>query len=193
VPWWKTWRRVKSFSVLCCGGVLGGGGRMGDSAALVMARNDSSREAVTRDAELQRSRRRMVVHGLNGVIDGTLCWMLETNDGQPSAARSHLRASMTAVQCHIALGAGAPARVPRRGDAHVEPLITTPSPRAVPAMPRVRTTCCSLTCLPWGSERRHPSASPLLCSCDRWPPQSPSSSSSSSRRAGGRSAASRCA
>jgi hypothetical protein len=60
-----------------------------------------------------------MVHSMHGVIDGMLCWVLGTNDGQLSAARSHLRASMTAVQCHIALGAGAPARVPQRGDAEV--------------------------------------------------------------------------
>lgn len=52
-------RSEKSFSVLCGCADGGGGGRTGKatgawaSVALVMARNDSNREAVTRDAERQ--------------------------------------------------------------------------------------------------------------------------------------------
>jgi hypothetical protein len=58
------WRRVKSFSVLCKWGEVGGSGSRGTSAAVaaavLTARNDSSSEAVTRDAEVHRGRRRMV-------------------------------------------------------------------------------------------------------------------------------------
>jgi hypothetical protein len=59
VPWWKTWRSEKSFSLLGGGGDIGGG-RKGTWAALARARKGSSREAVTRKAEVQRGRRRIV-------------------------------------------------------------------------------------------------------------------------------------
>jgi hypothetical protein len=118
---------------------------MGNSAALLTARNDSSREAVTRDAELQSSRRRMV-HVLyvgNGEI---LSWLLESNR-QPPASRSHLRASMTVVS-HRA-GGWSTARVRTRGRRGCEPLITRPSPRVHSCRcrrrSRERTTCHPLT------------------------------------------------
>jgi glycerol-3-phosphate dehydrogenase len=47
--------------VLCCCGAVGGGGSMGSSVALLTARNDSNKEAVTRDTEVQSGRRRIVM------------------------------------------------------------------------------------------------------------------------------------
>ena len=61
------WRSVKTFSVLCTWGDVGGSGGRGTSAALLMARNDSSSEAVTRDAELQSGRRRMLCVYVKGL------------------------------------------------------------------------------------------------------------------------------
>jgi hypothetical protein len=147
---------VKSFSVLCTGGELGGGGRMGNSAALLTARNDSSREAVTRDAEVQSGPWR-IVHDLDGDNRGVLWWLLDTNDGRRTASPWQLlHASMTVHQAQ-ALGLGN-ARV--RGDADVEPLterhlrsrLRRSSSRF---SPRVRTTSCPFPCLPWDSDRLH--------------------------------------
>lgn len=54
-------RSEKSLSALCGLGTLGGGGRMmGSSAALLAARNDSKSDAVTRDADVHKGRRRMM-------------------------------------------------------------------------------------------------------------------------------------
>lgn len=56
------WRRVNSFSVLWwTWGDVGGSGSRGTSAAQLTARKESSSEAVTRDAEVQRGRRRIVL------------------------------------------------------------------------------------------------------------------------------------
>jgi hypothetical protein len=76
VPWWKMCRREKSLSVLCGCGEKGGAGRMGSSAALLTARNDSNREAVTRDAELQSGRRRMLWSVYKGVLELSSCLLL---------------------------------------------------------------------------------------------------------------------
>lgn len=54
------WRRENSFSVVGTWGDVGGSGNRGTSAALLMARKDSSSEAVTREAEVHRGRRRML-------------------------------------------------------------------------------------------------------------------------------------
>lgn len=55
-------RSEKSFSELCGCGEVGGGRMGGSSVALVTAtaRNDSNRAAVTRDAEVQSGRRRIM-------------------------------------------------------------------------------------------------------------------------------------
>ena len=53
--------------MLCTRGDVGGSGSRGTSAALLMARKDSSSEAVTRDAEVHRGRRRMLC-GCSGTV-----------------------------------------------------------------------------------------------------------------------------